>query len=241
MAPSFSMMGCFLGRYSPEHAVTPRPRIGISSLEDLKSSLIRDMGIPYPNIPSIPTKEYPLYFLPKSADGLEAPFAYAFWAHDLYHALIASSIPLPIREVFLQIADIAKNLGEHTEDAIKKSFYELLAEVCIDMELTRYRLDLQELLTPDGRFVYSLAQVVFKTLNKWQHPITTENREEALRIVEACLSSLGSRISPHIAIFVEDPSIEQTIELLGIPVKELPPLWTFLKSAFPRAFSSEIS
>lgn len=90
-----------------EEPVTITPTIGISTLNSIKRNGLtdtRDVALSFPGV-NLPTK----------ADGVPTKQDYDLSFHDVYHTILASSVPSSHRKIFIAVSDILKELESDKE------------------------------------------------------------------------------------------------------------------------------
>jgi hypothetical protein len=135
MAPSSFMMQEFLyASQKPEKSpVMIVSRIGLSELEDIYlngRSDTREMSIPFPGVE-----------VPKEADFLSAPTALTFYAHDFFHAIVASEVPSEARQFLLDLADDLRPImveGKGVDPLTARCANEIYSRL-VDMEFPHFR------------------------------------------------------------------------------------------------------
>lgn len=132
MVPSLGMMQQFLLVHSGDlQAVKIAPTIGLSSRQDIENNGMngtREMALPFPGIT-----------LPKESDLVLAPYDVDFWAHDFYHAIIASQIPSKARKAFIDVSKAIQEVNAEEVDPTIKNFLDEYYERVVDMEHGLYR------------------------------------------------------------------------------------------------------
>ncbi len=128
LIPTIGLMQAYVRAKSGKNAVTIRPVLGLSKVEDIRSNALngqRDCAFHFPGV-----------HLPRSVHkGVDAPF-HQFTLHDLYHVVVASRFPDWFRREIIHLSDIIRSMQKTKSKADPE--YRLLG-VCaarlIDMEL----------------------------------------------------------------------------------------------------------
>jgi hypothetical protein len=204
IVPSYGMKQAFLDVCFKENSPKLLPRIGLSTIDDIRLNAVSNTRDEYTYFPGVAC--------PDKAD-LQPATPINFNHHDFYHATIAGMIPTSHRVLFAKIYDALVQFTAGVENPKAKEILMGLAERVIDMEHVDYK---RALLTVDEdseikNIVYlfkslnSLASVTFSRLVQQQSQSDEEAEMVRQEIKESVIDTkILNQMGAHLSVLKED-------------------------------------